>query len=50
MTGEMGDFGGSDKMIKISGKADKSKHLERVFVVIFRSLFTELLQTNIFFF
>ena len=44
--GEMVDFGVSDKMIKISGKVDKSNNYRGV---IFRSLFKEvLLRTNFF--
>ena len=43
--GEMLDFGGSDKMIKIREKVGKSN--TTVLVVIFRPLFTEeLLQTK----
>ena len=39
----MVDFGESDKMIKISGKVDKS---DRKGLVIFRSSFTNLLMTK----
>ena len=38
-------FGKSDRMIKISGKVDKSDTY-KWFTVIFRSLFTELLPTK----
>ena len=42
----MVDSGESDKMIKISGKIDKSDAYKGLVVVIFHSLFQEFLETK----